>query len=135
MQERFANEGIRLADYAPRVESYAAGMKAGHILNYVARAADGAAVGYSNIFLTSDAHNGEFVAQEDTLYVLPPHRNGLGRAFLRFILSDLQKRGVKRLHATTTTDPRVGKSWERMGFKPIAQVFIYEFEETADVRS
>ena len=85
-------------------------------------------VGYSNVWLTNDMHNGEKIAQEDTIYMLPDHRNGTGRKFSRFILDHLKSIGCKRMHITATTDTRVGVIFKRMGFRDTAQSMTYVFE-------
>jgi hypothetical protein len=127
MQDRLRRDGIEVANFNPRIDEYVKGWNAGRIINYVARKCDGEAVGYSNIYLTNDMHNGELIAQEDTIFVLQGHRNGLGRRFARYILTDLEMRGVKRVLVSAVTDLRVAKIWERMGFKHAAHSMIYTF--------
>lgn len=128
MEKRLRAEGVDIPPFAPRVEQYRKANAAGYMLLYVVRDEDGRAVGHSSIYLTNDMHNGEFIAQEDTIYILPDHRNGVGRKLVRAILADLKQRGVKRVIITPVTDLRVGKIWQRMGFKPIAQVMTYSFQ-------
>lgn len=127
MQARLFADGIEIANFNPRVDEYVKGWNAGHIINYVVRADDGRAVGYSNIYLTNDMHNSELIAQEDTIFLLKEHRNGVGRRFAKFILADLRARGVKRVLVSAVTDLRVAKIWERMGFKHAAHSMIYTF--------
>lgn len=127
MQDRLSSQGVEVADFNPRYKEYFEAFDAGYLLNFVIREESGAAVGYSNIYLTNDMHNGEFIAQEDTIYVLPEHRNGVGRKFSKFILDDLRQRGVKRISVTAITDLRVAKLWERMGFKHTAHHMTYTF--------
>lgn len=126
MKARLEAEGHRVPEFNPRIDEYVKAWLAGHLINYVVRF-DGTAVGYSNIYLTNDMHNGEFIAKEDTIFVVPEHRNGTGRRFSKFILQHLKSRGVKKLHVTALTDLRVEKLWKRMGFKPIASAMIYNF--------
>ncbi len=126
MQERLKADGIPIGDYNPRLDEYFAAMRGGWLLTFVVRF-DGAAVGYSNIYLTNDMHNNEPIAQEDTIYVLPEHRNGIGRELAKHILAELQGRGVRRVSITPVTDLRVGKIWERMGFRPTAQLMTFVF--------
>jgi GNAT superfamily N-acetyltransferase len=128
MQARLAKDGIATANFNPRIDQYIKGWDAGHIINYVVRTETGEAVGYSNIYLTNDMHNGEFIAKEDTIFLLKEHRNGVGRRFAKFILADLKSRGVKRVLVSPVTDLRVAKIWERMGFKHAAHFMIYTFE-------
>mgnify|MGYP003335101384 FL=1 len=88
---------------------------------------DGQACGYSNVYLTRDMHNQDLIATEDTVFVLKEHRNGVGKQLVRFILDDLQRRGVKRLLVSAMTDLRVAKLWGRMGFKEAATQMVYTF--------
>lgn len=128
MQARLASDGIDIPDFNPRVSEYQKAADAGYLLNYVVRI-DGQPVGYSNVYLTNDMHNSEFMATEDTIFIVKEHRNGVGRKLVRAILEDLKRRGVKRVMVSPVTDLRVGKIWERMGFKPVAQQMTYVFED------
>lgn len=132
MRERLEADGIAVSDFNPRVDVYMQAMNAGNLLTYIV-IHERAVVGYSFIWLTSDMHNGDFIAREDTVFVAKPHRKGVGKRLVKFILDDLAGRGVKRLLITPATDLRVGKIWKRMGFKPAAELMIYEFKETEHV--
>ena len=68
------------------------------------------------------------IAQEDTIFVVKEHRNGIGKKLVRMILEELRSRGVKRVNVSAMTDLRVAKLWARMGFKPAATQMIYNFE-------
>lgn len=126
MRARLAGAGVAVADFAPRLDIYFSYWRAGNLLNYIVRK-DGAAVGYANVYLTSDMHNGELIASEDAIYLLRPHRNGTGRHLVKFILADLERRGVKRVNVQAVTDLRVAKIWERMGFRHTAHAMTYTF--------
>jgi GNAT superfamily N-acetyltransferase len=126
MQERLASEGISIGTFDMRLDVYREYWGRGHLINYVARKS-GAPTGYGNFYVTSDMHNGELIAQEDALYMLPEHRNGAGRRLAKFVLEDLRKRGVKRLNVSAVTDVRADQLWKRLGFKPTAQQMTYTF--------
>jgi GNAT superfamily N-acetyltransferase len=126
MQERLAGQGLDIPPFKPRLDMYFKAAREGWLVNYVVRL-DGEAVGYSNIYVTNDMHNGDIIAQEDTIFILKEHRNGIGRKFSKFILADLKCRGVKRLNVLALTDLRVSKLWERMGFKHTAHAMTYTF--------
>ena len=126
MQARLARDGVDIPPFNPRLEQYFEAADGGWFLHYTVRK-DGEPVGYSNIYLTNDMHNGDLIAQEDTIYIKPDHRNGLGRKLVKHILADLKERGVKRVNITPVTDLRVSKIWQRMGFKPVAEVLTYTF--------
>ena len=128
MQARLAGDGVKIGDYKPNLDSYFASFKRGILLNYIVRC-DGKAIGYSNVYVVNDMHNGELIATEDTIYVHPDHRNGVGRKLVKFILADLEKRHVLRVHISPVTDLRVAKIWRRMGFKDVATTMTYTIGE------
>jgi GNAT superfamily N-acetyltransferase len=128
MKTRLEGQGLDVSPFKPNLQMYYDANHDGRMIHYCIRECDGNPVGYSNIYVFNDMHNGDFCAQEDTIYVLPEHRNGVGRAFSKFILADLGARGCIRLHVTAMTDLRVEKLWKRMGFRPVATSMIYEFK-------
>ena len=127
-QDRLVSCGLRRAIYAPNLDQYRDAWDGGWLLNYVARH-DGEAVGAANIYLTNDMHTGALIAVEDTLFVRKDHRNGLGRKLVRFIMDDLEARGVERVLIDAVTDLRVAKIWRRMGFTDYSQRMVYHFKQ------
>lgn len=128
MQERLAADGVVIPVFNPRIDTYVKAAMDGYFLNFVVRTEDGEAVGYCNVYLTNDMHNGELIAREDTVFVRKDHRNGVGKKLVQFGLEQLRQRGVKRLHVQALTDLRVEKLWRRMGFKPVATSMVYQFD-------
>jgi len=126
MTDRLAKKGITYSSYAPRFDEYEKAWNGGWLLNFVLRD-DGKVCGYCNVYLTNDMHNGDLIAQEDTLFVLQEHRNGIGKKLVQAVLVELKQRGVKRLVVSAMTDLRVAKLWGRMGFKEAATQMIYTF--------
>lgn len=126
MKTRLAEAGTPIGEYAPQYERYFQAWASGFLLNFVLRF-EGKAVGYSNIYVMPDMHNSELVAREDTIYVLPEHRNGSGRAMAKAIIEALRQAGVKRFAITSATDLRSGIVWKRMGFKHVADCLTYTF--------
>lgn len=126
MQARLREEGIEVAPFKPRLDVYFDYWRKQHLINYVVRKG-GVPVGYSNIYVTNDMHNGEPIACEDTIFLLADHRNGTGRRLSKFILADLRGRGVKRLNVQALTDLRVAKLWQRMGFQHTAHAMTFSF--------
>jgi L-amino acid N-acyltransferase YncA len=129
MKTRLERDGHTVGEFNPRVAAYVEAWQNQSLINYVVRATNGEPVGYSNVYVTNDMHNSELIAQEDTIFVVPEHRNGVGRKLVRFILDDLKQRGVVRAHITAMTDLRVAKIWQRMGFRSVAQAMVYDFKE------
>ena len=126
MTERLEGQGIVYSPYNPSLHAYGSFCESGSLLKYVLRH-EGKACGYANVYLTKDMHNGDLISQEDTLFVLKEHRNGVGKKLVLFVLQDLKSRGTKRLLVSAMTDLRVAKLWGRMGFKEAATQMIYEF--------
>lgn len=126
MCERLANDGITYPPYNPRLDEYERAGDGGWLLTFILRL-EGKAVGYSNVYVTNDMHNSELIAQEDTIFVLKEHRNGVGKKLVKVILEELKERGVKRVTVSAMTDLRVAKLWSRMGFKEAATQMIYTF--------
>jgi GNAT superfamily N-acetyltransferase len=126
MLERLTKDGIEYSPYNPRWDQYWKASDEGWLLTFIIRH-EGKAVGCSNVYLTNDMHNGDLIAQEDTIYVLPEHRNGVGKQLVKFILNELKERGVKRVNVAALTDLRVAKLWKRMGFKESAIQMVYTF--------
>lgn len=126
MQARLERDGMKVSPFNPRKETYISANRRGDLLFFTVRK-DGMPVGYATVYVTTDMHNQDVIAQEDTLYVLPPHRNGVGKKFVRSILDALREGGVKRANVSAMTDLRVSALWKRMGFKHTAHQMTYFF--------
>lgn len=127
MRARLIKDGIETSPFNPQIPEYISRWESGVLQNYTVRTEAGEAVGYANIYITRDMHNGDLIGQEDTVFVLRPHRNGIGRKLVRFVLDDLRSRGAKRAYMTAMTDLRAVPLWKRIGFKPAATAMIYNF--------
>ena len=128
MCERLEADGMRCSPFNPRLDAYAKASTDGWLLTFVLRC-EGRAAGYSNIYVTNDMHNGDLIAQEDTIYVLPEHRKGAGRMLIKAVHAELKQRGVKRLNVTTMTDLRVSKLLSRMGYQHVAHAMTLNFKD------
>jgi GNAT superfamily N-acetyltransferase len=126
MVERLAKGGVEYSPYNPRLYEYGESCDKGSLRTFVLRC-DGVACGYINVYITNDMHNHDLIAQEDTIFVVKEHRNGVGKKLVRFGLDELKRRGVKRLLVSAMTDLRVAKLWGRMGFKEVATQMMYTF--------
>jgi GNAT superfamily N-acetyltransferase len=127
MQERQREAGIETGPYNPKLDAYFRANREGWLIHHVVRTEEGEAVGYSNLYLTNDAHNQEFISREDTIFIRKDHRRGVGRELVKHNIAELRRRGVKRWHVTAATDPRAALLWQRMGFKPAGVAMIYTF--------
>jgi len=126
MTDRVGEAGIHYSPYNPRLQEYGKASDGGWLLTFVLRL-DGVACGYINVYVTNDMHNNDLIAQEDTVFVVKEHRNGVGRKLVKFGIEELRSRGVKRLNVSAMTDLRVAKLWKRMGFKEAATQMTYQF--------
>ena len=126
MTDRLAQGGVIYPPYNPRLHDYGRSCENGSLLTFVLRL-NNVACGYVNVYVTNDMHNNDLIAQEDTVFVLKEHRNGVGKMLIKFGIEELRKRGVKRLNVSAMTDLRVAKLWKRMGFKEVATQMTYEF--------
>ena len=126
MIERLLTQGIEYSPYNPRLDQYFLASEGGWLISYIARL-NSKAVGYCNVYVTNDMHNGDIIAQEDALFVLKEYRSGIGKKLVQFGLEDLRNRKVKRLNVNAMTDLRVAKLWERMGFKHTCHNMTYSF--------
>ena len=131
-EKRLTKEGFTPSPYKPDWGRYIDYWMRGYLIHYNARI-DGKAIGYANVYLTTSMHNQDLIAHEDSLFVHPDHRNGVGRKLTLFVLDDLKKRGVKRAVMTARTDPRATKLWKRMGFRETAVELVYDFGDMNDV--
>jgi ribosomal protein S18 acetylase RimI-like enzyme len=126
MSERLKSQGVEIPEYKPRLGEYFKSAKGGWLLTFIVRFS-GVAVGYCNVYLTNDMHNGQLIAQEDTIFITKDHRNGIGKKLVACVLEELKRRDVKRLLVSAVTDLRVAKLWSRMGFKEVATQMAYVF--------
>lgn len=126
MVTRLEELGVKCSPYNPRIDEYTKAGEDGWLLTFVLRH-NGQACGYSNIYITNDMHNQDLIAQEDTVFVLKEHRNGIGRKLIKYVHDELKRRGVKRLNITTATDLRVSKLLGRLGYKHTAHAMTITF--------
>lgn len=133
MKERLLRDGMVIGDWSPRAEEYIASERKGNLKVFIVRH-EGKAVGYSNMYVTNDMHNGELICTEDAIYILPEHRGGVGVAFMKTILHYMKNIGVKRVMITPVTDLRAEPLWARIGFKKYASLMVCDLEGKEFVR-
>lgn len=114
--ERMGEDGANMSPFNPRFDAYIDANDRGELVHFVVRK-DGEPVGYANVYVTLDMHNQDLIATEDAIFILPGHRNGIGRKLTIGIVKALKAAGVKRAHMTAAIDPRAAKLWGRLGFK------------------
>lgn len=117
-------DGRIYPEYNPWLASYNSSDEANTIVLYVVRE-QGMAIGYCMMYLTQDTRNQGLVTYEDSIYILPEHRNGIGMMLGKMIVQDMTNRGVKRIFLSAIDD-RIVNMWKRIGFKPIATTMELE---------
>lgn len=133
MCERREKEGEICPPFNPRLDEYFRASRGKYLITFVLRYNE-LACGYINMYITNDMHNHEPIAQEDSMFVLKEHRNGMGRKLVLFGMEELKRRGVKKIIVSAMVDLRVSKLWARMGFKNLAQQMIYQFQDGNNVQ-
>lgn len=126
-QARFAEMGMPMGDFDPRLEIYNQADAGGYLHTFVVRTVDGTAVGHSTVYVQTDMHNRETIGREDTIYIHPDHRRGIGGKLTRHILEFLKSQGCVRATIDARTDPRAVRLWRRIGFQPVAEVMMITF--------
>lgn len=129
MKTRLEGEGTSVSPFKMNFNAYANAAAIGQLLHFVARTPEGEPIGYSNIYLTTDAHNGDLIAREDTIFITRAHRNGIGRKLTKFILEVLKSKGCKRGYVVAATDPRIVHLWTRLGFQTVGTAMVINFEQ------
>ncbi|TPJ55012.1 GNAT family N-acetyltransferase, partial [Mesorhizobium sp. B2-6-7] len=102
---RFATEGMPMGAFNPRLDVYKKADEGEYLHTFVVRTETGQAVGHSTVYIQTDMHNRELIGKEDTIYIHPDHRNGVGRRLTKHILLLLKSQGVFRATIDARTDP------------------------------
>lgn len=126
MRARLSALGNEISPYNPRLDEYFRASRGGYLLTFTARCF-GHPVGYANVYVTNDMHNGDRIAQEDALFVTKGHRKGVGRKLTLYGLDQLRQMGVSRLNVSAVTDTRAVSLWSRLGFRAVATEMVYQF--------
>lgn len=122
-----ARVGVDTGDYNLDTEGYFAYAASGQLVTYVARL-DGKAVGYLSVYFSRDHRTGEMVASDDSLFIAPDHRNGLGRRLVQFAIKQAKAAGAKRILINAGGDRRVALLLQRIGFAQTAIEMTYDFQ-------
>jgi GNAT superfamily N-acetyltransferase len=122
-----AKAGVDTGNFQLDTEGYFAYAASGQLVTYVARF-KGKAVGYLSIYFSRDHRTGEMVASDDSLFVAPGHRNGLGSRLVRFAIGQATKVGAARILINAGGDARVASLLRRIGFKQTAIEMTYDLQ-------
>ena len=77
----------------------------------------GKLIGQCGMYMTPSMINGEMIGNEDVLFIKKDHRGGyMALNFLKFIESELEKRGVKEIMTSSSIKNRAYLLVEKLGF-------------------
>ncbi len=103
--------------------------QAGALMQFTARC-DGELVAHVRMYLGRSLHTQTLFAEEDTLFVAPPHRGGfLVMALMRYGEGILHRLGVREIRADSKLLNRADVLMRRMGYTPVALKFHKFFED------
>lgn len=125
MNERLERDGFLTAPFNLNERMFFGYNDAGSLLHCTARH-KGKAVGYANFYIVKTIHEQELISKDDAIYVVPAHRNGVGKKLVEFAVRELKARGAKKIFISSTTDKRASKLWERMGFRELNTIMVLE---------
>ena len=126
MEKRLRSDGFEVSPFHPRTIEYVRSNEDDFLLVFILEH-EGEAVGYAQGYVTHDMHNGDLIAQEDAIFVVPEHRFGAGSILLNAVHEELKRRGVRRLNITTGTDLRASKWFLRKGYRHVAHCMSIAF--------
>lgn len=104
--------------------------RAGQLLQFVARAADGSIAGHVRMYLGTSVHTSTLFAEEDTLFMRPQHRGGyLVVRLLRYAERALRRVGAREIRADSKLLNDADVLMKRMKYTPVALKFHKFFED------
>ena len=114
--------------FNPDYEKYLQYNEIGFYQFFVARR-DGKIVGDAGMYDTKGMHDQRKLAVEDTWYIVPEARQGMGAIrFLQFVEQDLRAQGVQDVYMTTKLANGAGRILEFCGYSHVANQFWKNLE-------
>jgi len=91
---------------------------------------EGTLVGNCMMYLSKSTHTQKWVAEEDTIFILPEYRKGrLGVRLIRYVEDVLRNMGISEIRITVKTVNTVAKLMMRMGYAHTGNQLTKVFEE------
>lgn len=109
-------------EYAPSQKRYEDAERIGMFYQATARI-DGKLVGYSGFYVTTSMHTQDWIAMEDTWYLVPEQRKGWNAiSFYKYIEAFCASKGVIEITLTIpdTKDKRLGDLLTRLAYQPVS---------------
>ena len=126
--DKLASDGVKLSPFAPNLDEYKLLEQNGNLLLYVYREMDsGSPIGFCAVHICNDLRNGDLMATEDAIYILPAHRGKLGVKFVKCIFNDLTNRGVRYCLINSLNSFAGHNIWRRLGFRDYAMQLVCNF--------
>ena len=118
--------GVQLnPDYAYMVNAE----RSGRFILFTVRH-EGLLVGNCMMYLSRSTHTQKWVAEEDTIFILPEYRKGrLGVRLIRYVEDVLRNMGITEIRITVKTVNTVAKLMMRMGYAHTGNQLTKVFEE------
>lgn len=90
--------------------------RSGRFMLFTVRS-EGELVGNCMMYLSKSTHTQRWVAEEDTIFILPEYRQGrLGVRLIRYVEDVLRNMGVTEIRVTVKTVNRVGELLQHLGY-------------------
>lgn len=84
-------------------------------------------VGYCLMYIAQNMHTQELYAEEDSIYIVPECRHGIGVKLAVFVLQDIKNRGIKTMTISVTHASGSTKLWKKIGFTEFLTQMEYTF--------
>lgn len=109
---------------APDYAAFKADERAGRLIQFTARDADGKLVGNIRMYVYTSRHDQTLECKEDTFFLLPQYRQGFTAIrFWQYMESCMRSIGVHDVYTDSKVVNQVGRLNEYLGYAHIANVF------------
>lgn len=108
----------------PNYEYMIGAERQGKFLLFTVRCED-KVVGNCMMYLSESTHTGQYVAEEDTIFMEPNHRRGrVGIKLIQYVEQVMQLLGVTEIRVTVKTVNRVGDLLKALGYQHTANQLV-----------
>lgn len=108
----------------PNYEGMKERERAGRLIQFTARAPDGALAGHMRVYISPSEHTDTLIATEDTFYFAPAHRGGFTAARLwQFVECSVAAIGVREIYFDSKLVNKADAMARYLKYTPIATKF------------